>query len=380
VNARHRQFIALSCAALTWPAFAIAQSSLRMSTGEVRTRGGTATSVLTVAPELSTSMVGLTVWSAGQFSLGNTGRSQSSFHSVIAPKRAVLLGLTPVVQVRGQDDPLISTQRNRRIDGAVGVKVGTAMLGASAGVGAARSVHGTFDRAIQTTNADVHFARGTFQFRVGYVGSAFDSPTAMSAGQTGFSLSRTRFSDITSNASWRFRGLELGGFMGRRLGTTPDNGARWNGGYASLALNDRIAVVARQETAPSDPTRHLAAQQLTSVGFRIRPSLTRARFDDGSDAAQFRREFVVSRLQGDGHGIRVYMPDAATVELAGSFNDWTPAPMRSAGSGWWELMVSLPTGIHTLNIRADGGKWQVPFGLDSTRDEFNGSVGVLNIP
>lgn len=54
--------------------------------------------------------------------------------------------------------------------------------------------------------------------------------------------------------------------------------------------------------------------------------------------------------------------------------------MRNAGGGWWELIIPLPSGLHSLNVRADGGSWSVPPGLEAVRDEFTGSVGVLLIP
>jgi hypothetical protein len=361
------------------PLCAGAQAALNVSTGELRARGTPAVGALTVAPEFTGAVAGLRVWSAGQFTLGNRGGTRSLLETVLTTKRPALLGLSPVVTLRGQDDPLISPVVNRRIDGAFGVSVGTAQLGASAGVGLARSFHAGTDRLVQTSSADVHLKRGAFQFRVGYTGNAFDANSAMPAGPSGFSLSRTRLSDVSSNASWRYRGLEVGGFFGRRLGGAHIEERNWSGGYASLAVNDRIALVARQETAPSDPTRHLAAQRLTSLGFRIRPSLSRARYDDGSDAAQFRREFAIARVHGDQHGIRVYMPDADQVDLAASFTEWTPTAMRRAGGGWWELVVPLAPGLHSLNVRSDSGKWVVPPGLDVVADEFNGSVGVLVI-
>jgi len=179
--------------------------------------------------------------------------------------------------------------------------------------------------------------------------------------------------------AWKYRGVELSGFAGRRLGGVADR-QMWGGASASLALTDRLAIVARQETTPNDPTRHLAAQRIATIGFRIRPTVSRAKYEDGSDAAQYRHEFTLTRLTGPAHRIRVYLPDARDVELAGSFNDWTPVSMHAVNGGWWELVLSLPTGIHTLNVRADGGRWIVPPGVTKATDEFNGSVGLLQIP
>jgi Glycogen recognition site of AMP-activated protein kinase len=357
-----------------------AQSSLGVATGELRAPGQPGTGVLTLAPQIGVRAKQLQIWSAGQFSIGSTGNTRSAIESVVSTRAPLLFGLTPMLVLRGQDDPLIADGRNRRVDGAFGVRVGSARLGATAAAGRAQSVHGTTSRSVQTTSADVHVARGGFQFRIAYTGNAFDAAGVMPGGQSGFALARTRLSDITSDGSWKFRRFEIGGFVGRRVGGTDEHNTTWGGGFAALALTDRLAIVARQETAPSDPTRHLAAQRTSTLGFRIRPSLSRARFDDGSDAGQFRREFVLTRLEGSTHGIRVYHPDAAQVEIAGSFNGWSAAQMRRAGGGWWELLVPLASGIHSLNVRADGGAWTVPPGLQTATDEFSGTVGVIVIP
>ena len=356
------------------------QARIDLATGELRFQGQPANGALVITPTIQGTSAGLRVWTAGQFALSSTGSSRSSLASVVTTRKPLLFGLSPLLSVRGQDDPLASDVRNRRADGLLGVSIGNARLGATVGVGLARSVHGTTNREVQTSSADLHLARGPFQVRLGYAGNAFDSPGAMRSSQAGFSFVRTRLSDLTSDASWKYRGFELGGFVGRRVGGNLDHGRNWGGGFATLALNDRIALVARQETAPSDPTRHLAAQRISTIGFRIRPTLTRARFDDGSDAAQFRREFQLTRVGGGQHGIRVYVPGAAQVEVAGSFTQWTPTAMRSTGGGWWELVLPLASGLHSLNVRADGGSWMVPPGLESVSDEFNGTVGVLLIP
>ncbi len=365
---------------VTAPSLTVAQAGVDVSTGELRFRGQPRNTAVIVAPQLTTAGAGLRVWTAGEFALASTGGSRSTLQSALTTRAPLVLGFSPMLTVRGQDDPLAGTGRNRRIDGAIGVSIGSPQFGAAATLGAARSTHGTTDRRVQTSNVDVHLARGAFQLRLGYTGTAFDAPIAASVTSGGFSLARTRLSDLTSNASWKHRGFEMGGFVGRRLGGHDENGRVWGGGFASLSISDRVAIVARQETAPADPTRHLAAQRYSTIGFRIRPSLTRARFDDGSTAAQFRREFVMTRIRGDNHGIRVYVPNASTVELAGSFNGWTPAAMRHAGGGWWELVIALPSGLHSLNVRADGGSWTVPPGLEAVQDEFTGTVGVLLIP
>lgn len=42
------------------------------------------------------------------------------------------------------------------------------------------------------------------------------------------------------------------------------------------------------------------------------------------------------------------------VEIIGSFNDWTPQPMRKGKNHTWTASFSLPPGDHTYNYIADG--------------------------
>jgi hypothetical protein len=362
------------------PVVLTAQVSMTASTGALRAPGLPSTGTMTLSPEISARALGLSLQSVGQLTFGGIGRTRTAFESLLSARRAAPLGLAPIVSLRAQDDPLGTSEQNRRFDGAFGVRVGSGQFGGAATVGVAQSVHAGSQRGIQTASASVHVARRGVQLRVAYVGNAFDATGQMPAALATAAIARTRLSDVTSEGSWTYRRFEVGGFVGRRVGGHGEHDATWGGAHASLMLTDRLGLVARQQTTPADPTRHLAAQRMTTLGFRYRPTLARARFDDGSDAGRFRKEFVLTRIDSLTHAIRVYHPDAVDVEIAGSFNEWSPAPMRRAGRGWWEVQIPVGTGMHFLNVRSDGGRWTVPPGLQTAADEFNGTVGVLLIP
>ena len=61
----------------------------------------------------------------------------------------------------------------------------------------------------------------------------------------------------------------------------------------------------------------------------------------------------------------------------GDFTDWTPVSLVRRGRDQWELLVPIAPGVHQVNIRIDGGKWFAPPGIPTTKDDFNGQVGVL---
>ena len=56
----------------------------------------------------------------------------------------------------------------------------------------------------------------------------------------------------------------------------------------------------------------------------------------------------------------VELPDAQTVALAGSFNNWNDSTVlfaRSEGSGVWTVTVPLPPGRHEYLFVVDGERW-----------------------
>jgi hypothetical protein len=75
--------------------------------------------------------------------------------------------------------------------------------------------------------------------------------------------------------------------------------------------------------------------------------------------------------------IVVRHPTALRVEIAGDFSNWEPIQLVAALSGVFEGKVTLPAGSHQINVRFDGGSWEVPPGFGSAPDGFGGKTGVL---
>jgi alpha-amylase/alpha-mannosidase (GH57 family) len=57
---------------------------------------------------------------------------------------------------------------------------------------------------------------------------------------------------------------------------------------------------------------------------------------------------------------RFYAPEAKSVNLAGTFNNWAPnaLPMRRRDKGIWEAVIKLPPGIYQYKFVIDGTKWR----------------------
>jgi 1,4-alpha-glucan branching enzyme len=87
--------------------------------------------------------------------------------------------------------------------------------------------------------------------------------------------------------------------------------------------------------------------------------------------------FALDRLSAGTYEIRVVAPGAQRVEIMADFTDWSVRPLAPGGADTWSLALPISPGIHQINLRIDGGRWQVPPGLQVADDGFSGKVGVL---
>lgn len=82
-------------------------------------------------------------------------------------------------------------------------------------------------------------------------------------------------------------------------------------------------------------------------------------------------------------GVRfaVYAPDAKSVNLAGTFNNWskTSDPLKDEdGDGVWEIVIPLPRGRNEYKFVIDGEQWiPDPANPDRVDDGFGGKNSVI---
>ena len=287
------------------------------------------------------------------------------------PARALFGVVTPVVALRAAQDRVGSFGPSARVDGELALRVGGESAGAWVGAGVARSRHMSALRDVRTVGAGVHVGRGPLRLRASYDGDAFDVPAARDGAATPL---RTRLHDVTAEATFTHRLLSLGAFTGQRLGAhVAPTDRQWGGLWAQVPVTAAFVLTARHETTPSDPSRHLPMQRITALGVRL--------FTGGEReaAAPLRpvAAFALVSLDATRSVLRLRAPLAREVEVAGSFSAWEPRAMVPVRDGWWELVVTLPPGLHQLNWRTDGGAWRVPPGLEAVGDDYDGTVGVV---
>ena len=77
--------------------------------------------------------------------------------------------------------------------------------------------------------------------------------------------------------------------------------------------------------------------------------------------------------------VRFRMDSAHSVAIVGSWNAWTPVPLRGLGADIWEAALVLPPGTYYFNLVVDGQEWVVPGGVAVVSDGMGGLVAVLTV-
>lgn len=204
--------------------------------------------------------------------------------------------------------------------------------------------------------------------------------------------------DVGTSGRWATNQLRIDGDLGIRTWSSGGDAAGdpREGVFAELStmvsLTERLALTLAAGSYPSDPPRGTLGAEYISLGVRLHlsrpapptvPTISRAviRAAEALAASDFASR---ARLELDDAGteqlLRVLVGQARSVELMGDFTDWQPVALARVASGIWEISLPIPSGVHRLNVRIDGGEWLVPLGTRIESTEFGGAVGIVVVP
>ena len=73
----------------------------------------------------------------------------------------------------------------------------------------------------------------------------------------------------------------------------------------------------------------------------------------------------------------IFSPASNIVEIAGTFNDWTPSklPLKRDKNGVWKGKINLAPGRHEYKVVFDGSSWE----LDPKREAIATNLGANNL-
>lgn len=192
---------------------------------------------------------------------------------------------------------------------------------------------------------------------------------------------QSRFSDLEASLRWEVGPIEVGGQMGHRFGNsydvTPDS-RRWSSATATMWLSDRIAVVAGGGRQPAMPLRGLPARSFGMAGMELAYSpISKSSVPVSLPHTVLVRSFETHPGTNGMQKIVIRVGGVEGVEVMGDFSDWMPLTLTRRGRDLWELALPLSAGVHSINVRVDGGPWAPPPGIPTMRDGYNGEVGLV---
>jgi hypothetical protein len=204
-----------------------------------------------------------------------------------------------------------------------------------------------------------------------------------------------KYADAQASLSWKGEAVDLGAMLGFRLGnqltTLNANVKSWASASAVFWMTPGIGVALGGGNYPVDPTQGFPGGRFVSLSLRLAQGRRPSQQPSEQSGQESRLPelapnttsgvtgFVATHGVGDAVTLRVYAPDARSVEINGDFTNWVPAQLAATGGGWWAGTIPIKNGKYQMNIRVNGGQWIVPPGLLSMVDEFGGTVGLLVI-
>jgi hypothetical protein len=233
---------------------------------------------------------------------------------------------------------------------------------------------------------------------VGIGGWSLSGPFAMGGNLNAGWVAGDAYVDVAGSARWTKGRVQIEGELGIRPWVSAGNdvGDPREGGFAEVAaivsLAERVALTFSAGSYPSDPPRGTLAAEYLNLGIRLHlsrpappavPTISRAvvRAAEALAASDFASRARLELDENDnGHLLRVLVGRARSVELMGDFTDWEPVALQPAANGIWEITLQIPSGVHRLNVRVDGGEWLVPLGTRLEATDFGDAVGIIVIP
>jgi len=201
---------------------------------------------------------------------------------------------------------------------------------------------------------------------------SFDTITVVDSGSAGRAHD---WRDAELGLHWSAGRFAVDGVFGTRYAATHQPNETWGRVQSAIALAPTMAIIASAGVRPSSAAYGIGRSRFMELGARVSPgALRRPRLPHGvrpSAAA-----FQVEEDRG-ARRLRVRVPGARSVELAGDFTNWQPIALRQGDTDEWEVTLPIAPGVHRIAIRVDGDSWTTPPGVAAVADEFQGTVGVI---
>ena len=182
--------------------------------------------------------------------------------------------------------------------------------------------------------------------------------------------------DAELGLHWSAGRVALDGVFGTRYAARSQPNETWGQIQSAVSLAPDLALIASTGVRPSSAAYGMARSRFVELGVRVAPgALIRPRLPRG-----VRPTAAAFQIDDADHGarrLRIRVPGARSVELAGDFTNGQPMALERGEADQWEITLAIPPGMHRVAIRIDGDTWTTPPGIAAVPDEFQGTVGVI---
>jgi len=360
------------CAAAALPLRAQQPVSLGASTGFVRYAGGSSFSILTLAPAAQHFSPFIYLGAGGSASLLEggiwAGQARTDLWAALSRRTS---GIRPAVSAM--------LAGSARTDGAEALSASAVLEsiwtypqergdgGAALGIGA---VTGAIEDVPGVTSLRLR-GRGWWQVS--------GSPAQLSLTVEANRLFESWYTDVVGGVNYDRDRIVASAWLSGRL-----SAAYGSSGAASAAvlyyLSPTLALEASGGSYLADPYQGLPRAGFASGGIRIFTSPRALKTAPPPPVpAQPILQPLIAQHRGDTLVVRFRMPQARAVSIAGNWNAWMPAPLRSVGDDVWEATLRLAAGVYYFNLVIDGEEWVVPGGVATVPDGMGGLMAVLNV-
>lgn len=362
----------LSLALLAVPASLAAQStslSLDLGTSRMRFADSVSATAVSLSPAVSVVRPRAALHAFGTFSqlAGASSNSGSVLGSVTSRPLGPLSGeLEGIAGGSGHSDGA----RTGQMMGTARLHVSAPARGLWLGFGTGQTWDGAW-RSVLQGGAGAWLTQGLNTL------SASLSPTRVA--------DSIRYADavlgaVHSRARWQLH-ASIATRLGDQLPNLPANASSWGNVGAVVWATPRVGIAASAGTYPVDFTQGFPGGRFMTLSLRLRSVTSEGEAATSTPvAAPDLRSFRASRVANGRYRLTVHAPGATSVELSGDFTQWTPVALASDRRGTWSVTLAIMDGAHEVNVRMNGGPWQVPPGLIARDDEFGGRVGLLGLP
>jgi hypothetical protein len=185
------------------------------------------------------------------------------------------------------------------------------------------------------------------------------------------------WSELEAGADWAVGRVRLSALVGVRPQIAAFRAETWAQAGASIDVLRGVGLDVSAGTSPARIGLGIPGSRFVSVGVRMRPG--RASPAPSVRPAAAPISFALHADGAQRYTVTYVGAQAASVQLAGDFNSWTPVDMQDAGHGLWRASIALAPGVHHVSLRVNGGAWFAPPGTPSVPDDFGGTTGILDV-